>query len=132
MTKLFPAISVLRGLKNFRIEIEISALCQNQPVINPLSISRGIGEILSRSGFATVVDAPQAVLHCHVEITEVTAWGFAYHVDLSVMTALPGFPELFIVWHNFTYGSTDASALRRTVEAAAVGLAQPLAGCLKR
>lgn len=128
----FPAISVLKGLKNFSVEIDISALSQKEPVINPLSISKGIREILSRSGFATVVDAPKALLRCHVEIIEVMAWGFAYHIDLSVLTTLPGFTELFIVWHNFIYGSTDASALRRTVEEAAVGLARPLAECLKQ
>jgi len=131
MNQSFPPMSVLRTLKSFRVEVDISGLCLKQPVINLESISKAIDKIVNPSQCTTVVDA---ILRCRVTIIQVTPEGFAYTVALSVMSPVPGFSasELFIVWTYLTYGSIDALRVGLEVEQAAADVARLLAARLKQ
>lgn len=134
----FPPVSLLRGLRTLRLDLDIPAFTD---ALDRDAIADKITSIVTTGGVNFVEPGTNcdALLNAKVMVITTASHGdgspfsLAYIVRLSLLTTVSSYPnaELFIVFDDFSFGSTGPMQLSKTINNMVAGCAQVLADRLK-
>ncbi len=134
----FPPVSLLRGLRTLRLDLDIPAFTD---ALDRDAIADKIKSIVTTGGvkFVEPGNNCDALLNAKVMVIATAShadgspFSLAYVVRLSLLTTVSSYPnaELFIVFDDFSFGSTGPMQLSKTINQMVAGCAQVLADRLK-
>lgn len=134
----FPPVSLLRGLRTLRLNLEIPAF---KDALDQEALEEKIKSVVTASGvkFVDASTTCDALLNGKIMVIATASHGdgspfaLAYIVRLTLLTTVSYYPsaELFIVFDDLNFGSTGPMILSKTINKQVAAGAQALADKLK-
>ncbi len=134
----FPPVSLLRGLRTLRLNLDIPAF---KDALDQEALEDKIKNIVTTGGVKFVDEGTNcdALLNAKVMVIATAShadgspFSLAYVVRLTLLTTVAHYPnaELFIVFDDFSFGSTGPMVLSKTITKNVGDCAQVLANRLK-